>query len=105
MKMYATFAGKSGGEFFTPQESSRLLAMITTLGKRRINKAYDPVCGSGSLLMQVAKVLGKDKVKVLGGFFGQEKEPTIHQLCRMNMQDQFAGWLEKLMKFDAKAVV
>ena len=83
MKMYASHAGKSGGEFFTPQESSRLLAMITTWGKRRINKAYDPACGSGSLLMQVAKVLGKDKV--LGGFFGQEKEPTIHQLCRMNM--------------------
>ena len=83
MKMYATFAGKSGGEFFTPQEASKLLALITTWGKKKINKAYDPACGSGSLLMQIAKVLGKDKV--LGGFFGQEKEPTIHQLCRMNM--------------------
>lgn len=83
MKMYASNAGKSGGEFFTPQEASRLLALITTNGKAKVNKAYDPACGSGSLLMQVAKVLGKDKV--LGGFFGQEKEPTIHQLCRMNM--------------------
>ena len=83
MKMYATFAGKSGGEFFTPQEASKLLALITTWGKHKVNKVYDPACGSGSLLMQVAKVLGKDKV--LGGFFGQEKEPTIHQLCRMNM--------------------
>ena len=83
MKMYASFAGKSGGEFFTPQEASRLLALITTRGKAKVNKAYDPACGSGSLLMQVAKVLGKDKV--LGGFYGQEKEPTIHQLCRMNM--------------------
>lgn len=83
MKMYASFAGKSGGEFFTPQEASRLLALITTQGKAKVNKVYDPACGSGSLLMQVAKVIGKDKV--LGGFFGQEKEPTIHQLCRMNM--------------------
>ena len=83
MKMYASFAGKSGGEFFTPQEVSRLLSLITTCGRKKVNKVYDPACGSGSLLMQVAKVLGKDKV--LGGFFGQEKEPTIHQLCRMNM--------------------
>ena len=83
MKMYASFAGKSGGEFFTPQEASRLLAQIVTYGKKRINKVYDPACGSGSLLMQVAKVIGKDGV--LGGFYGQEKEPTIHQLCRMNM--------------------
>ncbi len=83
MKMYATYAGKSGGEFFTPQEASRLLAMIVTHGKMKINKVYDPACGSASLLMQVAKVMGKEKV--LGGFFGQEKEPTIHQLCRMNL--------------------
>ena len=83
MKMYASNAGKSGGEFFTPQEVSRLLALITTFGKKKVKKVYDPACGSGSLLMQVAKVFGKDNV--LGGFFGQEKEPTIHQLCRMNM--------------------
>ena len=83
MKMYASNAGKSGGEFFTPQEVSRLLALITTLGQKKVNKVYDPACGSGSLLMQVAKVIGKENV--LGGFFGQEKEPTIHQLCRMNM--------------------
>lgn len=83
MKMYATFAGKSGGEFFTPQEASRLLALIVTFGKKKLNKAYDPACGSASLLMQVAKVIGKENV--LGGFYGQEKEPTIHQLCRMNL--------------------
>ncbi len=83
MKMYASFAGKSGGEFFTPQEVSRLLALITTFGKKKVKKAYDPACGSGSLLMQVAKVVGKENV--LAGFFGQEKDPMIHQLCRMNM--------------------
>ena len=83
MKMYASNAGKSGGEFFTPQEASRLLAMITTKGKTKVNKVYDPACGSGSLLMQVAKVFGKDRV--LSGFFGQEKESTIHKLCRINL--------------------
>ena len=83
MKMYASFAGKSGGEFFTPQEVSKLLARITTFGKKKVKKVYDPACGSGSLLMQVAKVVGRENV--LGGFFGQEKEPTIHQLGRMNM--------------------
>lgn len=63
MTMYASNAGKSGGEFFTPQEVSQLLAEITTVGKTTINKVYDPCCGSGSLLLQFAKVLGKDKVE------------------------------------------
>lgn len=83
MTMYAGSAGKSGGEFFTPQEVSELLARIVTHGKREIRKAYDPACGSGSLLLQVAKVLGKDKVR--SGFFGQEINKTTHNLCRINM--------------------
>lgn len=70
MTMYASKAGKSGGEFFTPQEVSELLARITVVGKSEVNKVYDPACGSGSLLLKYAKVLGKDKVRQ--GFFGQE---------------------------------
>ena len=83
MTMYAGSAGKSGGEFFTPQEVSELLARIVTHGKQEIRKAYDPACGSGSLLLQVAKVLGKDKVR--SGFYGQEINKTTHNLCRINM--------------------
>ena len=83
LTMYASSAGKSGGEFFTPQEVSRLLARLATRGRTRVNRVYDPACGSGSLLMQVAKVLGRENV--LGGFFGQEKEPTTHNLCRINL--------------------
>ena len=83
LTMYASGAGKSGGEFFTPQEASRLLARIATRGRSRVNRVYDPACGSGSLLMQVAKVLGTGNV--LGGFYGQEKEPTTHNLCRINL--------------------
>lgn len=83
MTMYASNAGKSGGEFFTPQEVSRLLAMIATRGKKKIKSAYDPACGSGSLLMQVAKCIGKENVT--DGFYGQETEPTTHRLCRMNL--------------------
>lgn len=60
MTMYAGNAGKSGGEFFTPQEVSELLAKITVVGKTEVNKVYDPACGSGSLLLQFAKVLGKE---------------------------------------------
>ena len=63
MTMYASSAGKSGGEFFTPQEVSELLARITVVGKKSVNKVYDPACGSGSLLLKFAKVLGKDKVR------------------------------------------
>ena len=83
MTMYAANAGKSGGEFFTPQQVSKLLALIATRGKKKIANVYDPACGSGSLLMQVAKVIGKDNVT--DGFYGQETEPTTHRLCRMNL--------------------
>ena len=83
MTMYAGNAGKSGGEFFTPQEVSELLAKITVVGKTEVNKVYDPACGSGSLLLQFTKVLGKDNVKQ--GFFGQEINITTYNLCRINM--------------------
>ncbi|WP_302981416.1 type I restriction-modification system subunit M [Bilophila wadsworthia] len=83
MQMYASTAGKSGGEFYTPQEVSELLARITVLGKTEINKVYDPACGSGSLLLKFAKVLGKDNVRQ--GFFGQEINLTTYNLCRINM--------------------
>jgi type I restriction enzyme M protein len=83
MTMYASSAGKSGGEFFTPQEVSELLARITVSGKTQVNKVYDPACGSGSLLLQFAKVLGKENVRQ--GFFGQEINITTYNLCRINM--------------------
>lgn len=83
MTMYASNAGKSGGEFYTPQEVSQLLAEITTVGKKEVNKVYDPACGSGSLLLQFAKVLGKDNVRT--GFYGQEINLTTYNLCRINM--------------------
>ena len=83
MRMYASSAGKSGGEFFTPQEVSHLLARLVSYGKQSVNKVYDPACGSGSLLLQFAKVLGSANVKQ--GFFGQEINPTIYNLCRINM--------------------
>lgn len=83
MRMYAGNAGKSGGEFFTPQEVSHLLARLVSYGKQSVNKVYDPACGSGSLLLQFAKVLGSANVKQ--GFFGQEINPTIYNLCRINM--------------------
>jgi len=83
MTMYASNAGKSGGEFYTPQEVSELLAEITTVGKKEVNKVYDPACGSGSLLLKFAKVLGKENVRV--GFFGQEINLTTYNLCRINM--------------------
>ena len=83
MTMYASSAGKSGGEFFTPQEVSELLARIATYDKQVVNKVYDPACGSGSLLMQCARVLGKDNVRQ--GFYGQEINQTTYNLCRINM--------------------
>jgi len=83
MTMYASNAGKSGGEFFTPQEVSELLAKITVVGKKEVNKVYDPCCGSGSLLLKFAKVLGKENVRK--GFFGQEINLTTYNLCRINM--------------------
>ncbi len=83
MTMYASSAGKSGGEFFTPQEVSELLASIATVGKKQVNKVYDPACGSGSLLLKFAKILGKENVRI--GFFGQEINLTTYNLCRINM--------------------
>ncbi|MGY9355593.1 type I restriction-modification system subunit M [Citrobacter braakii] len=83
MQMYASNAGKSGGEFYTPQEVSELLARITVVGKTEINKAYDPACGSGSLLLSFAKVLGPDMVRQ--GYYGQEINLTTYNLCRINM--------------------
>lgn len=82
MQMYASSAGKSGGEYYTPQEVSELLAHITTMGKKRVNKVYDPAAGSGSLLLKFAKVLGKENV---GGFYGQEINLTTYNLARINM--------------------
>ncbi|OBV28823.1 type I restriction-modification system subunit M [Helicobacter sp. CLO-3] len=83
MSMYASNAGKSGGEFFTPQEVSELLARLTILGKTEVNKVYDPACGSGSLLLKFAKILGKENVQ--NGFYGQEINLTTYNLCRINM--------------------
>lgn len=83
MGMYASNAGKSGGEFFTPSDVSELLTRLGTVGKTEINKVYDPACGSGSLLLKALKVLGKDAVR--NGFFGQEINITTYNLCRINM--------------------
>lgn len=83
MTMYASNAGKSGGEFFTPQEVSELLTKITIVGKTEVNKVYDPACGSGSLLLNFAKILGNKNVRQ--GFFGQEINITTYNLCRINM--------------------
>ena len=83
MQMYASQAGKSGGEYYTPQEVSELLARITVVGKRTVNKVYDPACGSGSLLLKFAKVLGKNNVR--NGFYGQEINLTTYNLARINM--------------------
>lgn len=83
MSMYASNAGKSGGEFFTPQEVSELLTRIAVAGKTAVNKVYDPACGSGSLLLKAAKILGKDNVRQ--GFYGQEINLTTYNLCRINM--------------------
>lgn len=83
MSMYASGAGKSGGEFFTPQEVSELLTKIATVSKTEVNKVYDPACGSGSLLLKSAKILGKENVRQ--GFFGQEINITTYNLCRINM--------------------
>ena len=83
MTMYASNAGKSGGEFFTPAEVSELLTKLGTVGKTTVNKVYDPACGSGSLLLKAEKILGKDSVK--NGFFGQEINVTTYNLCRINM--------------------
>ncbi len=83
MSLYASSAGKSGGEYYTPQEVSELLTLIATSGKEKVSKVYDPACGSGSLLLKSARILGKDNIQ--NGFYGQEVNPTTYNLCRINM--------------------
>ena len=83
MGMYASNAGKSGGEYYTPQEVSELLTKIALGNKTEVNKVYDPACGSGSLLLKASKILGKENVRQ--GFYGQEINLTTYNLCRINM--------------------
>lgn len=83
MTMYASNAGKSGGEFFTPADVSELLTRLGTVGKIELNKVYDPACGSGSLLLKAEKILGRDAIR--NGFYGQEINVTTYNLCRINM--------------------
>ena len=80
---YAANAGKSGGEFFTPQSVSTLITRLALHGQDKVNKIYDPACGSGSLLLQAKKQF--DKHKIEEGFFGQEINHTTYNLARMNM--------------------
>lgn len=77
---FASGAGKKAGEFYTPQEVSTILAKIVTTGKTKLKSVYDPTCGSGSLLLRVAK-----EVEDVGHFYGQEMNPTTYNLARMNM--------------------
>jgi type I restriction enzyme M protein len=77
---FASGAGKKAGEFYTPQEVSKVLAKLVTVGKDRLKSVYDPTCGSGSLLLRV-----KREVKEVGKFYGQELNRTTYNLCRMNM--------------------
>lgn len=77
---FASGAGKKAGEFYTPQEVSTILAKIVTTGKKKLKSVYDPTCGSGSLLLRVAK-----EVEDVGHFYGQEMNPTTYNLARMNM--------------------
>ena len=76
---FASGAGKKAGEFYTPQQASKILAQIVTLGKTRIKSAYDPTCGSGSLILRLGRIC--DVLK----FYGQELNRTTYNLCRMNM--------------------
>jgi type I restriction enzyme M protein len=77
---FASGAGKKAGEFYTPQEVSMVLAKIVTTGKQKLKSVYDPTCGSGSLLLRVAK-----EVKEVSTFYGQELNRTTYNLARMNM--------------------
>ncbi len=77
---FASGAGKKAGEFYTPQQVSMILAKLVTVGKTRLKSVYDPTCGSGSLLLRVAK-----EVDEVTNFYGQESNPTTYNLCRMNM--------------------
>ena len=83
MTMYATQSAKSGGEFFTPQQVSELLARLASYNNPNIQKVYDPACGSGSLLLKFAKTIGRDNPNLK--YFGQEVNPTTYNLCRINM--------------------
>jgi len=79
---FASGAGKKAGEFYSPQQVSIILAKIVTTGKERLKNVYDPTCGSGSLLLRVAKET-EDPNTIQ--FYGQESNPTTYNLCRMNM--------------------
>ena len=79
ISQFASGAGKKAGEFYTPQQVSKILAKLVTLGQDRIKSVYDPTCGSGSLLLRVAKE------KKVSHFYGQEQNPTTYNLARMNM--------------------
>ena len=108
---FASGAGKKAGEFYTPQQASKILARIVTLGKSRIKSAYDPTCGSGSLILRLGRIC--DVMK----FYGQETNRTTYNLCRMNMilheihHSRFDIKLEDTLvhpqhgKLDAEAVV
>jgi type I restriction enzyme M protein len=80
ISQFASGAGKKAGEFYTPQEVSQILSRIVTDGKKRLKSVYDPTCGSGSLLLRVAKYVGE-----VGYFYGQELNNTTYNLARMNM--------------------
>jgi len=77
---FAAGAGKKAGEFYTPQQVSKILAKLVTVGKTRLRNVYDPTCGSGSLLLRVAK-----EVEEVTDFYGQELNRTTYNLARMNM--------------------
>jgi len=77
---FASGAGKKAGEFYTPQEVSMVLAKLVTTGKKKLKSVYDPTCGSGSLLLRVAK-----EVTEVSNYYGQEMNRTTYNLCRMNM--------------------
>jgi len=79
ISQFASNAGKKAGEFYTPQEISKILAKIVTLGKKKLKSVYDPTCGSGSLLLRVARE------SEVSDFFGQELNQTTYNLARMNM--------------------
>lgn len=108
---FASGAGKKAGEFYTPQQASKILARIVTMGKTRIKSAYDPTCGSGSLILRLGRIC--DVLK----FYGQERNRTTYNLCRMNMilhgvhHTRFDIKLEDTLehpqheKLDAEAVV
>jgi type I restriction enzyme M protein len=90
---FASGAGKKAGEFYTPQEVSKVLAKIVTTGKSKLKSVYDPTCGSGSLLLRVAK-----EVDEVGDYYGQEMNRTTYNLARMNMILHGVHYL----KFDIK---